>query len=203
MRVRLGAPVIGKDTVEVGKVDRIVIDRKSLQIVELIVKQGRILSKDRIIQRQMADRVDADGRVYLNLTSQEVDGVQEYFVTDYVPRDRRDDISFTSAIGTPIGGPLNTIADASTRYDNLPENVVVVEKGMDVNDRDGEKFGELEDIEFDADVTVTGFTVSSGRFNRKEHRSFKVEQVAGVGQDYVRLNITAEEARATPQQSTD
>jgi len=202
MRVRLGAPVIGKDSVEVGKVDRIVIDRKSLQIVQLIVKQGRILSKDRIIPREMANRVDDEGRVYLNLTSQEVDGAQEYFVTDYVPPNRRDDISWSTAIGTPIGGPV-PMSDASTQYDNLPENVVVVEKGMDVNDRDSEKLGELEDIEFDANVTVTGFTVSSGRFNRKELRSFKVEQVAGVGVDYIRLNLTVEEARAIPQQSAD
>lgn len=201
--VRLGAAVMGSDIIQVGKVDRLVIDRRTRQIVQLVARQGLILTKDRIVERDMANHVDAEGRVFLNLTSKEAEGLREYVVTDYVPRGHQSDFSWRGAIGTPLGGPLTTITDASTRYDNLAEQVIVVEKGMSVTARDGEKLGELEDVELDQDAVVTGLTISSGRF-QKERRSFGVDQVAGVGVDYVRLTLTEAEAQAvTPNAGAD
>jgi sporulation protein YlmC with PRC-barrel domain len=200
MRVRLGAPVMTKEMVQVGTVGKIVIDRKSLQIIQLVVRHGRIFASELIIQRSMANHVSEDGKVFLNLTEQEFEAQKPYFTADYVPPGHQTDFSWNRAIGAPIGGPLTTITDDSVRYSNLPENVVVIEKGMDVNDVDGEKIGELEDLEFDQDVAVTGFTVSSGR-RHKQHQSFKVDQVAGVGVDYVRVNVAASEVQGLWQSS--
>lgn len=195
MYVRLGAAVLGSDGEEVGKVNRLVIDRKTLQIIEVTAKKGWLLTKDRIVTREMASDVDAEGRIHLKMTSKEAEQLGEYFVTDYVPQNHQSDFSWSQAVGTPIGGPRTTITDYSTRYDNLPENIVVVEKDMDVNSRDGEKLGELQDIVFGENAIVTGLTVGSGRHNA-ELRSFSVDQVAGVGNDYVRLKLTLDEARA-------
>ncbi len=116
-------------------------------------------------------------------------------MTDYVPLDHHTDFSWTAAVGAPLGGPLTTVTSDSVRYTNLPEHTVVVGKGMDIHERDGETVGELDELDVSDDGVITGLTISRGRFN-KEYRSFPVENVAGVGVDYVRLTLTAAEIEA-------
>jgi sporulation protein YlmC with PRC-barrel domain len=203
MRVRLGASVLGSDDKEVGSVDRLVIDPQSRQILQLVAKQGRmslqgvIDPKELIVDRTMVSNVDDEGQVHLALTSEEASALREFYAVDYAPLSHHEEFSWTRALGAPLGGgQRSTVTDATTRYTSLPDNIVVVKKGMDVQDREFEKFGELDDIEFDENAEVTGFTVHSGRWRRQEHYHFNVEQVAGVGTDYVRLNLTSDEARA-------
>lgn len=191
MYVRLGATVLDRDLAKVGTVERLIIDPGSWQIVQLIVKQGRVDARNLIIERGMVSDIDADGRVRLTLTSRDVARLRELYAVDYAPPTEHADFSWTRAMGPP-----STITDVTTRYTSQPENTVSIAKGMDVQDRDFEKVGELEDIEFDQDAKVTGFTVRSGRRFRQTQSHFRVEQVAGVGTGYVRLTLSGDEARA-------
>lgn len=195
MHVRLGALVRDKNAVDVGHVDRLVIDPHTRRIVQIVVKQGRLRTKDIIIDRSLANHVDADGRVHLSITEQEVDELREFITVEYAPRNQAAEFSWTETIATPLGGPRTAITNVTTQYTTLAEDVRVVRKDMDVKGSDFEKVGELEDIEFDNDVSVTGFTVRTGRLLH-ERRSFPVTQVAGVGVDYVRLSITSSDALA-------
>ena len=120
------------------------------------------MATEYIIGRNMANHVSEDGKVFLNLSEAELERQKAYFTTDYTPPGHQTDFSWTRSVGAPIGGPLTTITDDSTQYSILPENVVVVEKGIAVNNVDREKIGELDDLEFDNDVAVTGFTVTAG-----------------------------------------
>jgi hypothetical protein len=198
MHVKLGATVLDRHLVNVGHVERLVIAPGQRRIVQLVAKHGLIDPKLHIIDTSVVDHVDAEGNVHLAITEQEVAGTKEFYAVDYTPQSARGEFSWTQAVGAPIGGPDRTITSQSTQYTSLPENVVVVAKGMDVQDRDFEPFGELEDIEFDQDAVITGFTVKSGRRFRQTHHYFPVEHVAGVGTNYVRVNLSGDEARAMP-----
>lgn len=197
MHVRLGAAVLDKNQVVVGHVDRLIIDPKARQIVQLVARQGHINAKDHIIDRSMASHVDADGRVHLNITAEEVEKLGEFYAVDFSPKGERREYDWMATLGAPLGEPLTTVTQSSTRYTTLPENVVVVAKGLDVRDRDFEKIGELEDIDFGDQATITGFTARGGRMFRHTTHTFRAGQVAGVGTDYVRLNLTAAEVEAS------
>ncbi len=202
MQVRLGATVLDRHVVNVGSIEQLVIDPGKRQIIQLVAKHGRIDPKHHIIDRTLVDHVDAEGNVHLTVTEQEVAGLREFYAVDYTPQSARGEFSWTQALGAPIGGPDRTISSSSTQYTTLPDNVVIVSKGMDVQDKDFEKIGELEDIEFDQDAIITGFTVRGGHRFRQTHHYFQIEQVAGVGTNYVRVNLTGDEARATPARSS-
>lgn len=196
MHVRLGALVLDKYAIDVGHVDRLIIDPRSRQIVQLVAKQGRLKRKEVIIDRSMANHVDTEGRVHLGITEQEVDRLREFYSVDYTPPNHAEEFSWVGAVAMPLGGPRTTITNSSTQYSTLPEDVRVVKKGMEVKGQDFETIGEIHDVEFDNDVAVTGFTVLTGGRRHHEQRSFPVTQVAGVGVDYIRLNISAAEALA-------
>jgi uncharacterized protein YrrD len=198
MHVRLGATVLDTNQVDVGRVERLVIDPGQRQIIQLVAKHGRIDPKHHIIDSNVVNHVDADGNVHLNLAEREVSGLREYYAVNYTPQSYQGEFSWSQAVGTPLGGPSEMISPGATQYTTLPDNVVVVTKGMDVQDRDFEKFGELEDVEFGQNAIVTGFTVRSGGRLRHDYHYFPVEHVVGVGTDYVRVNLSGDEARAMP-----
>ncbi|HYI16441.1 MAG TPA: hypothetical protein VEX37_13680 [Thermomicrobiales bacterium] len=202
MHVRLGASVLDRHVVNVGHVEQLVIDPARRQIVQLIAKRGHIDAKHHIIDKSIVDHVDAEGNVHLNVSEQEVAGTREFYAVNYTPQSAKGEFSWTQAVGAPLGGPDRTVFDGSTQYTSLPDNVVLVAKGMDVQDRDFEKIGELEDVEFDQNAIITGFTVRAGRRLRHTHHYFLVEQVAGVGSNYVRVDLSADEARDTPPRSS-
>jgi uncharacterized protein YrrD len=198
MRVRLGAAVLDRDMNEIGKVSRLVIDPQSRQIMQLVARHGHIDTTDYIVERGMTSHVDPDGRVYLKLSGKEVENLRQFYAVNYNAPGRPPEFSWVRAVGAPLGGPLTDVTDTSVQYNTLRENLVVVTKGMDVQDKEFEKFGELEDVEFDESITITGFTVKSGGPLRHKLHSFRIDQVAGVGQEYVRVNVSHDEALATP-----
>jgi uncharacterized protein YrrD len=198
MHVKLGAAVLDKNQVEVGRVERLVIDPGKRQIIQLVARHGRIDPKHHIIESNVVNHVDAEGKVHLNLTESEVSGLREFYSVNYTKQSYQADFSWSQAVGTPLGGPIEAASAGSTQYTTLPDNVVVVTKGMDVQDKDFEKFGEIEDIEFGQQAVVTGFTVRSGGMLRHDYHYLPVEHVVGVGTDYVRVNLTGDEARAMP-----
>jgi hypothetical protein len=203
MQVRLGATVLDRHVVDVGRIEQLVIDPGKRQIIQLVAKHGHIDPKHHIIDTSVVDHVDAEGNVHLTVTEQEVSGLKEFYAVDYTKQSDRGEFSWSQAVGTPLGGPDRVISERSTQYTSLPDNVVIVAKGMKVQDRDFEEFGELEDVEFGQGAIITGFTVRSGRRFRQTHHYFQVEQVAGVGTDYVRVNVSGDEARSTPARSAN
>ena len=93
MHVRLGARVLDKNKIEVGQVDRLVINPETRQIVQLVDTQGLLRQKEVIIDREVASYVGADGSVYLNITEQEVNQLREFLAIDYAPRNASNEFS--------------------------------------------------------------------------------------------------------------
>ena len=77
--------LVGLIVISVAQVDRLVIDPRTRQIVQLVAKQGRVRRRDYIIDRAMVNHVDVDVRVHLSITEEEVEGLREFVTIDYAP----------------------------------------------------------------------------------------------------------------------
>lgn len=77
MQIELGKPVISKDGERVGRVDRIALDYETHEVKQIIVHQGVLLTRDRIVDRELIEQVDEDGTVRLLLTAEEVERLPE------------------------------------------------------------------------------------------------------------------------------
>lgn len=128
MEIGLGKPVIGSDGKKVGTVDRLVIDADTQEIRQIIVQQGSFLSKDRIVDRPLIERVDQDGALHLNTDSGMVDQLPEFFEAQYIIPRQEDQLRWmpqawtnSSGVGAPIlfapGGEIGHGYNAERGYD--------------------------------------------------------------------------------------
>lgn len=84
MQIQLGKPVVSKDGKQVGRVDRIALDYETREVKQIVVHQGVLLTHDRLVDRELIDRVDEDGTVHLALTAAEVDRLPEFVEAEFI-----------------------------------------------------------------------------------------------------------------------
>jgi uncharacterized protein YrrD len=221
MEVELGKPVVTSDGEKVGTVDRLVIDPDSRTIREFLVQQGTLLTSDRIVEGSFVDRIDADGTVYLTLTEDQVESLPEFVEHHYhAPGDQELGAmphAWIGGAGGAGGGPLfwgplgpgrgeagrglffepapaNPIPKEPD--DSLREDEIVIDEGTNVLGRDGDKIGTVEEISYDANGKISGFTVKSGLiFSHDVH--VPISWVDSIRTDAVQLSVTAEEAESS------
>src|SRR5206468_11610224 len=76
---------------------------------------------------------------------------------------------------------------------NLPEDSVLIDKGVEVIGSDGKKVGHIDELIVDDERRVTAFVVKSGWLFKHDVR-IPLSAIADRAHDHVRLNVTAEEA---------
>lgn len=84
MRVQLGAAVVCSDGQQVGTVDRLVIDPVTQKLLQLIVRQGRWTTQDRLIDRHFIEGVGVNGAVRLTVPSAKVDELPQFYEAQFV-----------------------------------------------------------------------------------------------------------------------
>lgn len=193
MEIQLGRPVIAKDGERIGQVDRIVIDPVSMELVQFIVHKGLFLSEDRIIERPLIEHVGIEGTVFLAVASDFVEHlplfVEHSFLAEAPPAETNapyivgiggpdpntvltseepvghDYQTFTTSIfeHAPSGGPRLEVRS------NIPADAVLLSRGTDIVDADGDKIGALEKLIYQ-DGTIEGFVAESGLIERHQIR---------------------------------
>lgn len=213
----LGKPVVAADGKRVGTVDRLVLDANSKELRQFIVRQGTLLTKDRIIDRPVIDRIDPDGTVHLNVSSEMVDQFPEFYEANFIIPQEEDLTWLPHAwvSGQPIEGAILYPAGGSfgQGYDpqagvieaapldppvvetesNLSTDTVLIDEGTSVVDRNGDKIGTVDEIVYDEDGNVVGFVVKAGFIFHHDVR-IPADWVESVTTDSVQLTMTAEEA---------
>lgn len=84
MQIELGKPVVSKDSERVGRVDRIALDYDTHEVKQIIVHQGILLTRDRIVDRDLIERVEDDGTVRLAITAAEVERLPEFVEAEFI-----------------------------------------------------------------------------------------------------------------------
>lgn len=105
MRVQLGGAVVCSDGQQVGTVDRLVIDPVTRKLLQLIVRQGRWLTQDRIIDRQFVDGVGVNGVVRLTMPTESVNDLPQFVQAQFVtPQANWDTVLYPKVGGSNYGG---------------------------------------------------------------------------------------------------
>jgi uncharacterized protein YrrD len=220
--LRLGSRVVSSDDQHVGKIDRLILDPDTREVVELIVHQGFVLTQDRVVDRQFVASVRDDSTVVLSKTAKEVDELPVFIEHSYVvpePDDIRE-IPYMTDWGVGASGDVMPLLWRSNypgaSYDtqhraelesapvdaapvivesNISENLASIDKGTDVVDNSGKTIGHVEDLLYADDGSVSGLVVRSG-FIR--HRNYKVDaaKIVSLGGERIHLTISEHDLHA-------
>jgi uncharacterized protein YrrD len=224
MDIKLGKEVLSSDGTYLGKVDRIVVDPTTHEMVEIIVHKGFLFTTDRMIELPFIEEVDEDSIVHLNITAEQAAELPTFYEHEYVVpsagelRDTPYPLSGGVSGGTAGTMPLlwrstyaghdfkpasRSLFEPATLdtgaievRSNLPDNTVAIDKGTDIICSDGEKCGVVLDVVYDDQRNVTEIVGQLGLFR---HTTVRVpaEWIESITSDHVRINVTEAEALET------
>jgi uncharacterized protein YrrD len=213
--VRIGSKVISSDNKNLGEVHRLVIDPQT-KMVTAIVFQAGVMGTERIADIDLIASSDAEG-VQLSIPESEANQLTPFVHETVTHVDDWRNVAFGAgpvystgsvrgpvayspgSYGMPVPEPFFSTAPIGTliteTVGELPEGDTDVGKGTEVRGSDGKSIGHVHDVVFDDNQQITGFVVESGFIFHKETQ-IPIDSVAGIAHDHLRLNMTADEARA-------
>jgi uncharacterized protein YrrD len=217
MEIELGKPVYCEGGTRLGTVDRVVIDPKSMAVVEFIVHRGVFLTDDRIIEAEYVHHVDEDGSVHLRVPAHVADefpplSTRRYIMPSFA--DLRDNPYLGAAQSYSTGAILwqsdyherSYVPPARTVYEmapaeglrmevesSLPGGTVIIDRGTDVRSSDNRNLGSIDEVIYD-DGKITAIVIESGwLFHRP--LSIPASWIQSITHDRVQLSISADEAK--------
>jgi uncharacterized protein YrrD len=218
MDIELGQPVIAKDGEHIGDVERLIIDPEERVVREFLIKQGTLLSTDRIVDLDQVTNIDGDG-IHLAINSDEADSLPPFVEDRYTSPAEHELNELPHAwigaggtgggplfVGAPLGAgrdepregsmfePASVPSAGPEPESPVDQSSVVVDEGTNVVDRNGESVGSVEEVHYGADNRISGFRVKSGTIFTEE-LNVPMKWVDSIQPDAVRLSITAEEAQ--------
>lgn len=218
MDIHLEKPVLGNDGEQIGTVDRLIIDRETHKVREFMVKEGTILTTDRIVDVDLVQNIDDDGTVHLSMPASEADSLPPFVETQYTePTDQEmDTMPPVWAAGGAGGGPLFWAPAGPGRADPaggsmfepapldhspaeperpVDQQSVVIDEGTNVVASDGEAVGTVEEIRYDDAGEISGFRVTSGMLFTKKI-DVPIRWVDDIRPDAVQLNMDAQKVES-------
>ncbi len=210
MELREGVGVFTSDDKQVGKINRFVLDPETNEVTHVVVQKGWLLSEDKVVPLRMVSSATGD-KVVLSRDADDFNKLppfeESYFVRTenddfYRAEDLSDNLSpgylwyppliypNHGAYGMP-NSPLAPPAPFETKR-NIPEEAVALKEGVNVISADEKHVGDVERLFIDASSKkVTHFLITKGLFF-KEHKLIPTHWVKYVGEEKVRLLVSAE-----------
>lgn len=129
MQIEINARVVSKDGEQIGKVDRIVIDPESREVIEIVTHKGLFSEEDRIIERSFIESGD-DDTVRLNIEAYKVHELPMFASVDYLtPEGSWDQVMYpkqgeeygytTTASEAWMGGTTVVAGSGSGQYEQV------------------------------------------------------------------------------------
>lgn len=215
MEFNADAVVYTVDDKQVGHVDRVVIDPRTREITDIVVRKGFLFKQDKVIPRRLIQSSEGD-HIVLNAKAQDMEEFPDYEVTNYVMVSEKDrsDIP-TSIIMAPPLYPYPPFANTLVGLDaipqevppiyekevglNIPEGTVAVKEGAQVISAEGKSIGKVVQV-----LTgrfgkhATHFLVTNGLMI-KEKRLIPVSWVKDVGEDEIHLAVSSSQVDELPE----
>ncbi|MEZ4504787.1 MAG: PRC-barrel domain-containing protein [Thermomicrobiales bacterium] len=210
-QVAIGDKVLSSDGHGMGEVKHLVVDPAKRELAAFIVDKG-LFDRGRVCDLDYVNNVDGD-KVVLNLTRDEANNLPEWVEQEFIQFNESAGLSgggrtFDNAgggvwyhmgptgSGTPSTGASSffqpaIVGDVATAIVSpIDESDIVVGKGTDVYSIDGYKLGQVDEIEFDDQGKISGFSFEQGHIFNKKEFSVSVDDVDGLTSEYVRLKVT-------------
>ena len=177
MQLDLGCHVRTSDDQDIGKIDRIILESRTMTIREFVVHQGTFFRHDRFIPIHFVDRVDPDGVVHLKITAAQASERAEYIGEQHMP-------IFT---GTLLTVPTIHIV---TRQGSIPHDAVVLSHRTQVFDSEGKYLGYVDKVHYSDANQVSHIVLDTGDVFLWEMR-IPVTSIASNRHDTITLDPDA------------
>lgn len=214
MRVDLDAKVRARDGEEIGSVDRAIVDPRTNEVTDIVVRTGTIFGRDIVVPRAEIERANQDGdTIQLDLTKDELERFPDFLPEQYgAPPPTW---VAPTGYGFPASGYAWPIAmDPMTGPVPMPipeeyvderaeePDQVTLTKGALVLDRHDDDIGVVDDLRFDAETgQLQGFVLRVGGalrtlFGGGDTVEVSSYQIETVGESVVKLRLAKEEVEA-------
>lgn len=218
MEFKEGARIYLANGTEAGKLERVVIDPRTLEVTDLIARQGRIRPEEKVIPITLIDRAEGneihlaeiDGGWQELLPFQETGYRQvndrDFFMTNNLSQyDAPVLFAYPPTIPTtgasyPPGGTLNDTSGMQAGVDqsytketrrNIDHENVALTRDALVVSQDGEALGKIERVFTDPESgQVTHFVITQGILNRAR-KLVPVDWVDEMFENEIRLGVKA------------
>ena len=187
---------------QVGEVHSVVLDPKTHEVEQFIVKYGRASwSEYRLITPQQVDHVDADGTVTLTINKETFEAAPKFtreVVDSEIEADTDDDLLVW-------GDVYGVLTEGTTEYSNpltieggLDVDALLVGKGAKVYTELGEHEGKIECLVLSSDARGLRYLVIRLKGIRRKHVVVEAARVKDWQPGAVVLDMDAEALKSQP-----
>jgi sporulation protein YlmC with PRC-barrel domain len=219
MQFNKGAQVILSNHAPVGKLDRVIIDPRTMAASDIVVKHGMLSSQKKIVPTTLIEKTDGDG-IYLKEIAGGWNTLPDFEETEYRLVEEQDlanmpdynpagppglfaypsVLPVTGNVFYPPGEDPENFSksqpDLATGYTknirrNIPPESIALKEGSSVISIDGANLGNIERIFTNPENgSISHFVISKGLFS-KERKLIPASWVDEVLDTEVRLGIKA------------
>jgi len=202
MDISIGADVVGT-TGKLGEVHRVIADARSDSITDLVVKHG-FFGRERILPLGLVKGVE-NGAIRVDLDQRGFEALDGYTDDRYRAPDpnwvgppgfnREDFLMDVTVAEGPMqglaGGPVPPLGYPGGQQIS-PDDMArpAVSPGMAVLDSDGEKVGEVDDMDFASDTGRPTRLILRRGFIFHSETEIPVSMIQDISDDGVMLNVT-------------
>jgi uncharacterized protein YrrD len=196
-----GAGVYTADDQQVGQVDRVVIDPKTLEVTHIVVQKGFLFTEDKVVPLDLIAEANEDRvklREHAGLMQDLPDFEEQHFINvgedqaaqTPAPVFYAPPVYWYPAFGAPaVGYGYPYGVSAIETEQNIPEDTVALKDGSEVISADGERVGKTERVLVDPQSNrATHFVISKGLLF-KENKLIPMSWVRNVQEDQVHLAV--------------
>lgn len=200
MEYREGVPVYAPDGQQVGKVDHVVVDPVSRSVTHIVIRQGRLLPEDKLVE---VGQISTAGEEKVVLAA-EPESLPLFEETHYVPLDEAtreqwgvDLVPLLWGGWRTGGGTFLDMAQRTERH--IPEGEVAIAEGARVEDLNGEHVGRVRELITEAGSgRLTHLVVEAGHLWGKHTKAIPIGWVSGFGETHVTLAVGVRTLEGVP-----
>jgi uncharacterized protein YrrD len=208
MQFKENADVLTSDDQKVGRIDRVVIDPKSLEVTHLVVKRGFLFTQDKVIP---VDRVEAttENGVVLKAGAENPDDLPDFEETHHVPvvdvasfRRKRPEYTRPMLWYGPLGGvpwwerraypgfPRPVFVKKTEQ--NIPDGTIPLEEGAKVISANDIHVGNVERIYTESEEQRATYLLISQGLLLKEKKLIPTIWVDSVLEEEIKLCVESD-----------
>ncbi len=219
MEIVEDAKVVTADGKHVGKVDRVVLNPRSHEVTHVVVREGVIVKKDKLVPIDDVDTAEG-GELRLKPGAPNPDNLEDFRETDYIqltPEEQARANYDNDAIepiytyplygvnpvwgGTAYFGPYMGEYPGGVRPEtetNIPEGTVPLTEGMDVISADGQTVGALKEVGVDPKTDLASHLVISEGLLLKKEKVVPTDWIDEVDDHGIHLTVGAKFVQDLP-----
>jgi uncharacterized protein YrrD len=200
MEFKLDAKVFTADNRQIGHVDRVVLDPKTKEVTDIVVRKGLIFTEDKVVPTDLVAGT-RDSQVILREGVEDLQTLPDFQKEYYVVIDREElgpglpkeeyplPLYYYPTVHKGAPTPYSIQKTVTETKRHIPEGTVALEEGARVFSADGQHVGDVERVFiYPRTDHASHFLISKGLL-LKERKVIPVAWISTIEEDKVHLVV--------------